>query len=262
MVCTTCGLDNDPRAYLCARCNSALSVAPPPRQDLPVRGRNWSALTAGLSIFVLLVLVAGFILYRHNESRPSTAPPPATTTSADPTNPAKADPATGDPATGDPATVPRTPVAAADPAVQARAIDAVLDQSGTSRDKLNRAIGQVSSCADPAGALADMRAVADERRSQLATVRSADLSALENGDTLRTDLVAALQQSLNADQSFMEWAAPAAAGSCGSTAARRAAYASGRSASDRAGTAKQRFLDEWNPVATPLGLPARSRSGI
>ena len=223
-----------------------------------MRSHSLLPLMAGLSVLVLLAVVAGLVIYRHNESRPSAARTPATA-AALPGNPADQD--TADPAAVDPGTVPTIPVAV-DPVSQAEAIDAVLDRSGASRDKLNRAIGQVSKCSGPAGALADMQAVGNERRSQIRTVQTADLSALADGETLRTDLVAALQQSLNADQSFMKWAEPAAAGTCASTAARRADYARGRSESDRAGTAKQTFLAEWNPVASQLGLPTRSRQGI
>jgi hypothetical protein len=254
MVCSTCGLDNAPAAVACARCNTALRSAPPAYQPPAPRyrrpPRNVLPLTAGLSVLMLAVLVAGVLVYRSGRPDPSVADPPP--------------PATQPPETPPPAAQPTTTVIPnnADPLSQAQAVDALLDRSGRSRDKLNSAIDRVGRCGDVSGALTDMRAVGDERRAQIAETQNLDLSALSNGEAIRSALVTALRHSEAADAAYVEWAEPAAAGTCGNTAARRADYARGRSASDRAGAAKEAFLARWNAVATELGLPARTRQDI
>jgi hypothetical protein len=269
MVCPTCGLDNDPSATACARCNTALGAAPPPMPpstpypmptgsaagyDRPPRNRL--ALIAGLSVVLLIAVIV--VVYRAGRSDP---PAPATIGTA------ATEPATGLPAEpiAEPTAVTTTePVAepAADPVPQAQAIDAVLDRSGASRDKLNSAIDRVGRCTGLSGAVDDLRGVGDERRTQLAEVRDADLSAVPDGESLRGKLITALQYSLDADAAYVQWAEPTLSGGCAGTAGRKAAYARGRSASDNAGTAKQSFLAAWNPIATRLGLPVRSRQDI
>jgi len=257
MVCPTCGLDNDPSAEVCARCNTTLGTPPPlvPPPPLPPTfpayprpPRNQLPLIAGLSVVILIALVVAVVIYRNGQPQPpAAAPAPAGTTPA--TTPATTTPAAG-------------PAPASDPLPQAETIDALLDRSIASRNKLNSAIDRVSRCTGLSGALDDMRSVGEERRAQIAEVREADLSALANGESIRSTLVTALQHSLDADQAYVEWAEPTVSGGCADTGSRRAAFAKGRSASDEAGAAKEAFLAEWNPTATQLGLAARSRQKI
>src|SRR5688572_10302688 len=68
MACPTCGLDNDPSASACARCNAALAgtPAPPGSQDprfaRPPQHTNRIPLVAGIGVVVLLALVAVAVL--------------------------------------------------------------------------------------------------------------------------------------------------------------------------------------------------------
>jgi hypothetical protein len=209
-------------------------------------------LIVGLAVVVLLALVV--VVFRVTRPDPPVAAPEAGTQAV----------TTTDPATTDPGSTPtgRTGEAAPDPLSQARAIDALLGRSGASRDKLNSAIDRVGRCTGVGGALDDLRTVGQERRAQIAAVRDADLSALADGESLRSLLVTALQHSLDADAAYVEWAEPTLSGGCANTAVRRSAYARGRSASDQAGKAKQALLAAWNPVAMSLGLPPRDRQSI
>ena len=212
---------------------NAPAYARPPRNQIP--------LIAGLSVIIVLALVAVVVLLRiGRDDPPADASPAAGTTPA--TTPATADPP------------------AAEPRPQAETIDALLDRSFASRNKLNGAIDRVTRCTGLAGALKDLQTVGEDRRSQIAEVQEADLSALPNGDSIRSTLATALQHSLDADAAYVRWAEPAVSGGCANTAARKAAFAQGRSESDEAGVAKEAFLAEWNPVATRLGLaPGRGR---
>jgi hypothetical protein len=221
-------------------------VPPPPPDRRP--------LIAGLALVVLLALAV--VVYRV--TRPD--PPEATTTGGAPAVTTTDDPA----ATADPASTVTGPNGepTSDPLPQVQAIDALLDRSKASRDKLNSAIDRIGRCTDLDGAVDDMRTVGQERQAQIAEVQDADLSALSTGESLRSGLITALRFSLQADAAYVQWAAPTLSGGCANTAARRSAFAQGRSASDQAGAAKQSFLAAWNPVATSLGLPARDRQNI
>lgn len=210
----------------------------PPRGSMP--------LIAGLSMLMLIALVIGVLLYHNGQDdAPTVLQPVATTPVADDV----------------PTVEPPPETTAAGPMPQVQKVDALLDRSSSSRAKLNSAIDRVGRCSGVSGALADMREVGDERRAQIAEMRGADLSALANGESLRSNLVTALNHSLDADEAFVAWASPAVS-ACRNTAARKAAYQRGLSASERAGAAKEAFLAGWNPVATNLGLAGRDRQGI
>jgi hypothetical protein len=288
MVCPTCGLDNDPFAGSCARCNTALSAPPPrPAQEYepptqsayrpapehkpspayqpepeyqppsafpppgypPPLPRSRMPLLAGVAVLLLIAVVAaGLYLRRDKVDQLTAIQPTATVPTPDPT-----------PSTTDPTP---TPTPTVDERSQAAVIDSLLDRSVASRNKLNQAIDRVNRCTDLNGALADMRTVGDERRAQLSEVGSADLTALPEGEELRRELSTALQHSLRADEAYVRWTQPTLAAGCDTTAARSAAQRDGRSASDQAGAAKVVFLSRWNPIAADLGLPTRSRDKI
>jgi hypothetical protein len=250
MVCSTCGLDNDPSAETCARCNTALTPVPvapaTTAYERPAPTGNRMPLMAALIVVAMLAAVAAaVILYRGGDDPPPPAAQVATTTAA-------AQPTDPPPATVDGAAGPG----------QARVVDALLDRSISSRNKLNQAIERVNRCADLSGALSDMRAVGDERRAQLDEIGGADLSALPNGEALRSTWRTALQSSLDADEAYVAWAEPAVSNGCAKSGNRTADYRRGTSASTRAGAAKNAFLAEWNPVATSMGLATRSRDRI
>ncbi|SNY47441.1 hypothetical protein [Paractinoplanes atraurantiacus] len=228
---------------------------PAPPSAPPAYGRpprNWLPLVAGISVIVLLALVAGLVVYRNGQDDPVAGPAPATQPTTAPAT------TTG---TTDSATTPPT-TTGGDPLPQARVVDDVLVRSKASRDKLNSAIDRVGRCTGVSGALSDMRRVGDERRAQIEEVQGADLSAVTNGESIRSTLVTALQHSLDADAAFVEWAEAAVNGGCADTASRKAAYDRGLAESEQAGTSKVAFLAVWNPVAGQLGLPTRTRQGI
>jgi hypothetical protein len=140
-------------------------------------------------------------------------------------------------------------------------IDGLLDQSTASRDKLNKAIEKVNRCTQLDAALADMRAVGDERNQQIAALDAADVTAIDTGE-LRSSLKAALQAALGADQQFVAWATPTVTDGCGDTPTRAAAWDQAQAFSKQAQAAKKKFVAQWNPVATPLGFKARSTQRI
>ena len=250
MECAACGVDNDPSATYCARCHAllsnpafipaarpapALAAYPAPQSSPPGRRFPIVPVLVGLAVLLLAgVIAVGVLLARDH--KPSV------------------------PAAGR-GTAPATTTAAPTAREQAEVIDKLLDESTASRDKLNKAIERVSRCTQLDAALADMRAVGDERRRQIAAIDAADVSAIDSG-SLRSSLKSAFQAALGADQQFVAWAAPTVSGGCGDTAARTAAWNRAQAFSKQAQAAKKKFLALWNPVAKPLGFEERSTQRI
>jgi hypothetical protein len=242
MRCPSCGLDNYPASLYCARCNASLVVQQygyqpqvvSPHSGSPVGSRSvaWPLAALGIAVIVAAVFLFGLRLVNRH---PAGSMPVANT---------------------GPAVTSSTAVADGRRALQqATAINGILDASSASRRKLNSAIDRVGRCSGVSAALADLRAVGDERRAQLADLNQQDLSALAYGDQIRSTLGAALQASLNADEKFVEWASSG----CG---AKNASYNDAQAFSEQAGTYKRQFIGIWNGLASKYGLPARSRDTI
>ncbi|MET7419491.1 hypothetical protein [Dactylosporangium sp. NPDC005555] len=116
-------------------------------------------------------------------------------------------------------------------------------------------------------ALRDVARLGDprgERQSQLDSVAAFDLSALPEGEQVRTLLSEALRHSLAADRGFVLWGQAVQDGGCdgGGRADYQADYREAQRRSRLASDAKARFLAVWNPVATRNGLRDRSSTEI
>lgn len=259
MVCPTCGLENDPSSSACARCNTVLTTAPPPAVipqiygGPPRRSGQPSIVAAALAVIVLLAIAAGVLFYLRGGNKGDVGD----VTGAGDHQPVASPVATTESYTTGPASTPGP-----SPQDEAAAIDAILSRSVASRSKLNNAIDRVNRCTDLPGALSDMRDVGTERQSQLGAVASAHLSALANGEQLRSTLSEALRHAFDADQAFVAWAAPTISGRCADTTSRRAAYGRAQTASAEAQSAKRQFLRLWNPIAGQLGLAQRTTRQI
>ena len=285
MLCPVCGLDNDPSAVLCARCNTSLALGNPPpptyppshgsmqppelqpttpQMQMPVPSSPnpapvpWRLIIIAAAL-VVLVGIAGSVVIIVLTGKPKTTPV------ANPSTNAVAKTATSpapDPATSTPDPGPTTKVATSSPKEQASVINKLLDRSVASRTKLNKAIDKVNRCTDLSAALADMQKVGVERTKEIADADAADVSGLANGEKIRSALKSALGFALAADQHFVAWAQPAVTDGCADTAARQAAWAGGQASSQQAQAAKKQLVDAWNPVAAQLGFKERSTQFI
>jgi hypothetical protein len=142
--------------------------------------------------------------------------------------------------------------------VQAAAVDGILDASGSSRSKLGAALQKLTGCSDPAAALVSLREVGTERNNQLSQARQLQVSALPNGETLRSTLVEALNYSLTADQAFVAWGEATSSYGC----AQDSNYEDGVTASKSATAAKVKLVELWNPIASTYGLATRTESNV
>lgn len=194
-----------------------------PRRALADRSRLVLAVAVGL---VVLVLAGTALLVADARRTPGRLPPAAT--------------------------------AAGDPAGQARALSALLDQAVRSRDVVAPTVAAVRACSagDYAAARDRLVRAQQDRLAVQARLATLDLSALPEAAVLRRELAAAMQASADADAAFAAWAGAMPAGGC-TVNSGGPDYERGVAASQAATAAKQRFVKAWNPVASRYGLPQR-----
>jgi serine/threonine protein kinase len=200
------------------------------------------ALAAAAVLVVIIGVAAAFALSRHHA--PGHA---AAGTSASPrTSP----------------TAPPSPASSPPPASrQAAALDTLLISSSTARTALHRAVKQVAGCVNLPGAISDLQGVVNQRSTEYSRAVALMVSALPDGAKVKSKLTTALSLSLEADQDYLTWARQQRASGCTPTG-QSGSYNAAFSASQRADTAKEAFVQAWNPVATRFGLAQDSARDI
>jgi hypothetical protein len=141
---------------------------------------------------------------------------------------------------------------------QARAVNAVLEDSVASRSHLGNAIAEVGRCGDAISSLTALRNVSRERRAQRDQARLLTVDAIPDGPAMQGHLVAALGYSGDADEAYAAWAQRVVDRGCG----RDGNWTRGNSLSEQAQAAKSRFLALWNGTAAQFGLPPRTTGEI
>jgi hypothetical protein len=144
---------------------------------------------------------------------------------------------------------------------QAGAVSSLLGSSAATRRSLEGAVSEVRSCSDLAAATDQIRTVAGQRSTEYRQASALSLSGLANGTTVKSDLLAALRASLDADRDYLAWARRERHSGC-TPAAQSAAYSTAIRADGLAGAAKNAFVGVWNPVATKYSLPQESPADI
>lgn len=143
---------------------------------------------------------------------------------------------------------------------QAIAISNLLSSSANARQSLPGAVSNVRKCTNVAGAISAIQGVVNQRNNEVATASALSVSALPNGATIKSDLVAALRSSLAADQDYLSWAQQESSG-CHPNA-QTSAYQAAVSEDSQAATAKQTFVRAWNPDARTYGLAQESATSF
>ncbi|TDB76597.1 hypothetical protein E1264_38325 [Actinomadura sp. KC216] len=139
--------------------------------------------------------------------------------------------------------VPQSETPSGDVGEQAKAVDALLAEMGTTRSDLGSVV--VGGC-EASG----LQRVLDARRSQLEKARSLDVTALDNGAQMRDALVRALEASSESNQRYLD-----VAPGCPSDG-------EVSDVNQRASDAKNEFIGYWTPIAQQAGLPARTADDI
>jgi hypothetical protein len=141
----------------------------------------------------------------------------------------------------------------------------LLRYSAAARTNVVAAIRGVAGCTlAPGAALQQLDWAARVRRALLADARSATVSAIPAGSSLRAGLVRALRLSTAADRDFGAWmrAAEQQGISCAAGSLSQGPYLAGLRESARADNAKAAFLQQWDPLARLSGQPVFSAGQI
>src|SRR5271169_1820057 len=89
---------------------------------------------------------------------------------------------------------------------QAAAVNELLDSSAATRKALQGAVNQIRNCTDLSGAVSQIRNVVDQRSSQYNQASALPTAALASGAIVKSDLITALRDSLDADGDYLTWA--------------------------------------------------------
>jgi hypothetical protein len=144
---------------------------------------------------------------------------------------------------------------------RAAAVSSLLGASASTRRSLQGAVSDVRTCSRLANATSQIRAVARQRSTEYQRASALSLAGLAGGATAKSDLLAALRTSLDADRDYLTWARQQRTSGC-TPAAQSGAYATAIRADQQAGTAKAAFVEAWNPIAARYGLPRKSPGDI
>jgi hypothetical protein len=219
------------------------------------RRRRRKPLLAGAAVVVVVAAVAiGVALSQHPAHHPAASPAPVTPSPAATSASAPASPSAS------PSASTSTPAAVL-ASQQASALGTLLASSGAARTTLTSAVNQVVVCSNLSGAVGQLQHVVDQRSSEYGRASALKTSALPQGAQVKSDLMSALRNSLTADKDFLSWAQQQQAGGCtpsGQSSAYNAAYG----ASQQADSAKESFVQAWNPVAAKYGLRSSSAESI
>ncbi len=226
---------------------------PPPQQQPPQQRSGVSPiwwLTGAVLVLALAVLATQLPIFHKSSAQPAASPTPAN---------AFPPVAPGTPVTS--GAVPGPPPGPSqDPAgyTEVQAVNGILSVTGSSRSSLGSALNDLGNCTNIDGAIGVLQRVASERSDQVTRAQQLDVHALPSGDAIKSTLVEALSDSLQADNAYVAWGRNEQVYGCGADQNK----AAGDQASAAATSAKQRFVAAWNPVAVRYGLPTRVETDV
>ena len=140
---------------------------------------------------------------------------------------------------------------------QAAAVNNLLSSSAATLKALQGAVGEVFHCTNLSSAVGQIQNVVNQRSREYNQASALSTSALANGAAVKSDLIAALRDSLDADQDFLTWAQQQVHPGC-TPAAQSSAYNAAYNASQQAGVSKKAFIQVWDLVAAQYGIQQKS----
>lgn len=214
------------------------------------------AIVAALAVITVIAVLAASRI-GHRGAAPSTPVTPAATPTGG-TSPSAA-PSSSPSAS----TSTSTSTSAADRQrgqAQASTVAGYLTQSGQARQGISAAISAIGSCRDIPSAVTALHNAAAVRSHIVTSLASTDVSALPGGAAAVADLSRAMQASADADMHYAAWGQ--AVTGCHGHAPQNAELAAAHRSDTAATAAKQRFADEWNPIAATYGLAHQTANTI
>ena len=144
---------------------------------------------------------------------------------------------------------------------QATAVNNLLDSSAATRKALHGAVNQVSNCTNLSSAVSQIRSAVNQRSSENNQASALSTAALASGARVKSDLIAALRNSLDADRDYLTWAQQQLNSGC-TPSAQSSAYKAARNADQQADASKEAFVQVWNQVAAQYGAQQKSPGSI
>jgi tRNA A-37 threonylcarbamoyl transferase component Bud32 len=144
---------------------------------------------------------------------------------------------------------------------QAAAVSGLLSSSEATRRSLEGAVSDVRNCSSLGSAASQIQAVASQRNAEFRRASALSMGALANGAVVKSDLLAALRASRDADRDYLTWARRELRSGCRPNS-QPPAYNAAVTADSQAGSAKATFVQVWNPVAAKYGDPQESAVDI
>ena len=199
-----------------------------------------------MAIVVVVLAAAGTVAFvaTRNTTPSTNALAPQTTASSPATTP------TTTPATT-PITSPAAPAGETESS-EVMAVNGVLTNSNISRTELSAAVTNVGNCLNVADDVTQINQIISDRQSQLASAESLQVDAIPNGTTVQSDLVAALEASIAADNDYLSWAQQQNEDNC-AEGANSQYYSQALSDDQTATDDKATFEQDWTPLADQYG---------
>ena len=140
---------------------------------------------------------------------------------------------------------------------QAAAVNNLLSSSAATLRALQGAVSEVFNCTNLSSAVPQIQNVVNQRSTEYNQASALSTSALADGAAVKSDLIAALRNSLDADKDFLTWAQQQLNPGCTPTA-QSSAYNAAYNASQQAGASKKAFIQVWDLVAAQYGIQQKS----
>jgi serine/threonine protein kinase len=144
---------------------------------------------------------------------------------------------------------------------QAAAVNNLLDSSAATRKALHGAVNQVSNCTNLSTAVSQIRSAVNQRSSENNQASALSTAALASGARVKSDLIAALRNSLDADRDYLTWAQQQLYSGC-TPSGQSSAYEAAHNADQQADASKEAFVQVWNQVAAQYGVQQKSPGSI
>ena len=139
-------------------------------------------------------------------------------------------------------------------------MNSLLQDSSNSRTSVESRVQEVQNCSDIADGTSGLQQVVSERSTELSEADNLSTGAMPNGAALKSDLIGAIKNSLDADNDFLSWAQ--GVGSCSGSAPEDSNYQAAMNASSTAVSYKNDFVALWNPIAQRQGFSTLTQADI
>ena len=143
---------------------------------------------------------------------------------------------------------------------QETAMNSLLQDSSNSRTSVESRVQEVQNCSDIADGTSGLQQVVSERSTELSEADNLSTGAMPNGAALKSNLIGAIKNSLDADNDFLSWAQ--GVGGCSGSAPEDANYQAAMKASSTAVSYKNDFVTLWNPIAQSHGFSTLTQADI